>query len=184
MNSVTRLLDQWRAGNDDAVQTLVPLVYDRLKVIAKNQLARERGGHVQTTELVHQAYLQLVGADVDWQDRVHFFAVAARVMRRLLVDQARARQRLKRGGEFERVTLNEGEIGTPGDNPELLDLDAALDRLTAEDERKAKVVEYHFFGGMTYEEIARVLDVSVNTVDRDLRFAKAWLAKEMSQANA
>ena len=182
MDSVTGLLGQWQAGNKEAMETLLPLVYDRLKAIARNQLAKEHSAQVQTTELVHQAYLQLVDPNVDWQDRVHFFAVASRVMRRLLVDQARARSRLKRGGDFERVTLNEAELGALGKDPELLDLDAALSRLAEEDERKAQVVEYHFFGGMTYEEIAMVVKVSVNTVGRDLRFAKAWLAKEMTQA--
>lgn len=178
-HTVTDLLVRWREGDEGALELLVPQVYERLRAIARRQLAGERSPSVQSTELVHLAYEQLVNISVDWQSRVHFYALAARMMRRLLVDQARARGRKKRGGELARVTLTDvADVGTDRD-PRLADLDDALTRLAARDERKARVVECRFFGGMTYDEIAGALDVSVNTVDRDLRFAKAWLAREL-----
>ena len=179
--SVTTLLQDWRQGSTSALERLMPLVYDSLKKIAKRRRAAEHGGNTfDTTEIVHQAYIQLVDADVDWQNRSHFYAIASQVMRRVLIDQARARNRQKRGGDEERVTYDEAMVRAPDLDANLLDLDRALTQLAQQDERKARILECHFFAGMTYDEIAETLSVSAATVDRDLRFAKAWVYREMS----
>jgi RNA polymerase sigma factor (TIGR02999 family) len=178
--SVTGLLASWRAGNKDARTELIPVVYDELHRLAERNLRRERTDHtLQATALVNEAYLRLVGAEVPWEDRAHFFAVASRVMRQILVDYARAKGRKKRGADFARVTLDESLAASPQRAPDLVALDEALDLLAKQDERKARVVELHYFGGLGYEEVARVLDVSVATVNRDLRMAKAWLYSKM-----
>jgi len=174
---VTQLIREWRSGEGDALDRLVPLVYEELKALADNRLRGERPGHtLQATALVHEAYARLVAAEIDFNDRAHFFAVIAQTMRRILVDYARARARVKRGGNQVALTLDE-QIAVVEDRPEeLLALDDALVRLAEVDARKAKVVELHYFGGLTYAEIAASLDVSDVTVFRDLRLAKAWLA--------
>jgi len=155
---------------------VVPLVYGELHRLASLHMRRERGGHtLQPTALVHEAYARLAGSDLTLQDRKHFFAVASRAMRRILVDHARSRGSLKRGAGAARVPLDEA-IAVPETSPEeVLELNDALERLAAVDERKARVVELHYFGGLSYDEIAEVEEVSAATVDRDLRFAKAWL---------
>jgi RNA polymerase sigma-70 factor (ECF subfamily) len=154
---------------------VVPLVYGELHRLASLHMRREQGGHtLQPTALVHEAYARLAASDLTLQDRKHFFAVASRAMRRILVDHARSRGSLKRGANAARVPLDEG-IADPGPREEVLELDDALSRLAAVDERKARVVELHYFGGLSYDEIAEVEGVSAATVDRDLRFAKAWL---------
>lgn len=155
---------------------VVPLVYGELHRLASLHMRRERGGHtLQPTALVHEAYARLAGSDLTLQDRKHFFAVASRAMRRILVDHARSRGSLKRGAGAARVPLDEA-IDVPETSPEeVLELNDALERLAAVDERKARVVELHYFGGLSYDEIAEVEEVSAATVDRDLRFAKAWL---------
>jgi len=182
---VTELLRRWREGEDEARDDLMTLVYPELHRLAAGYLRGERSGHtLQPTALVHEAYLRILGTDVEWQDRVHFLAVAARVMRRALVDYARARQTKKRGGDAVRVTWSDSALGAPGAAPEILDLDAALESLAHHDERKSRVVELHFFGGMTYEETAEVMDISVATVNRELRFAKAWLLDRMKTTPA
>ena len=156
------------------------VVYPELRAIAQRQLSGESEGHtLQPTALVHEAYLRLVGAEIAWEDRKHFFAVAARAMRRVLVDHARARRRDKRGGEATFVTLDDQLAFSTDSNIDLLALDEALDRLAAQDERKARAIELHFFGGLSYDETARALDVSPATVDRDLRMAKAWLLQQL-----
>lgn len=177
---VSRLLLAWRSGEREALERLLPLVYDELHALARRQLRGERPDHtLQPTALLHEAYLRLVGSDVAWEGRVHFLAVAAQVMRHILVDHARARARAKRGGGAERVTLDEA-LSSVADRPDdLLALDEALERLGAFDERKARVVELHYFGGLTYDEVAGALDVSPATVDRELRLAKAWLYREL-----
>jgi RNA polymerase sigma factor (TIGR02999 family) len=178
--SVTGLLASWRAGNKDARTELIPVVYDELHRLAERNLRRERTDHtLQATALVNEAYLRLVGAEVPWEDRAHFFAVASRVMRQILVDYARAKGRKKRGADFARVTLDESLAASPQRASDLVALDEALELLAKQDERKARVVELHYFGGLGYEEVARVLDVSVATVNRDLRMAKAWLYSKM-----
>ena len=179
--SVTSLLKDWRDGSQGALDKLIPVVYDALKRIAKRRRAGEGPSNsLDTTEIVHHAYLQLIDADVDWQDRSHFYAVASQVMRRVLIDQARARKRQKRGGGGEQVTFDESMIRVPDVDADLLDLDRALTRLSEVDERKARILECHFFSGMTYDEIAEAMSISAATVDRDLRFAKAWVYKDIN----
>ncbi len=182
--AVTLLLQRWRSGDDSALEALVPQVYDQLRAIAHRHLARERAAQLETAELVHMAYERLIGTEVDWVDRAHFFAIAARTMRRVLVDQARARGSQKRGGGVEQVTLSTVEQPTSQLRVDLLDLDEALDRLAERHERKAGVVECFYFGGLTHEEIAAALDISVNTVKRDLRFARAWLIRTLEDSGS
>jgi RNA polymerase sigma factor (TIGR02999 family) len=179
----TRLLIEWRQGNQDALDSLLPLVYDELRRIAARQMARERQGHtLQATALVHEAWLQLAGAaQIDWQDRAHFIAIAARLMRQVLVHHARAHNAEKRGAGAVRLELNE-EIDNPAAarDCDLLGLDYALDKLAAHDERKARIIEMAYFGGLTHEEMAAVLGISVSTVGRDLQVAHAFLHWQMS----
>jgi RNA polymerase sigma factor (TIGR02999 family) len=179
---VTQLLDAWRNGDKTALDRLMPLVYDQLRDLASKQFARERTGHtLQTTAVVHDAYLRLVGANVQWEDRKHFFAVAARAMRQVLVEHARGQQRDKRGGGEKPMSLDDDVAAYAAERPAaLLDLDEAMTRLAAMDDRKARVVELHYFTGLEYEEIAKVLEISPATVHRDLRMAKAWLQRELS----
>jgi RNA polymerase sigma factor (TIGR02999 family) len=176
-SEVSRLLVAWRGGDASAADRLIPLVYDELHRLAQHQLRGERDDHtIQSTALIHEAYLRLVGADIAWEGRTHFYAVAARAMRRILVDHARARGRDKRGAGAQPVTLEDGiRISAADDVVDLADLDEALERLSSLDERKARAVELHYFGGLTYDETAQVLGISPATVDRELRLAKAWL---------
>jgi len=177
---VTRLLGAWRAGDAQALADLTPLVYRQLHRLARGAMRGERPGHtLQTTALVHEAFIGLAGAQVDWADRAHFFAVAAQQMRRILVNHAEARRAAKRGGGAEHLPLEDAldVVGTP--SAEIRDIDDVLRRLADFDARKAQVLELHYFGGMTYEEIAVVLQVSASTVDTELRFAKAWLQSRL-----
>lgn len=178
--SLETLLREWRAGDHAALDRLVPLVYAELRRLARGQLRRDPAAHsVEPTVLVHEAYLRLLGARVDWRDRTHFLSVAARVMRRILVERARARRALKRGGGELRVTLS--SAAAPAESPvDMLDLDAALERLHEFDDRQARVVELSYFGGLTHPEIADLLEISEATVERDLRHARAWLRRELS----
>ena len=177
---VTTLLAAWRKGDPDAFDRLVPLVYDQLREIAARQLRGERPGHtLQPTALVHEAYQRLVGTEIEWQDRVHFFSVAARTMRRVLVDYARSRGAAKRGAGAVFVTLEPAIAKAPETPSEILALDEALDRLAVLDARKADVVQLHYFGGLTHQQIAAALSISETTVDRDLRMARAWLHNEL-----
>ena len=177
---VTRLLVRWRQGDAAALERLLPLIYDELHAMARRHMHGERPDHtLQTTALIHEAYLRLCGADVTWEGRVHFLAVAAQTMRRVLVDHARARGRDKRGAGAVPVTLDDAVAVSPERPDELLALDEALQRLSSLDERKAHAVELHYFGGMTYDETAAALEISAATVDRELRLAKAWLCKEL-----
>ena len=170
----------WRGGNEAALEQLVPLVHEELHRIARGCMRGERAGHsLQATALVNEAYLRLIGAQqVDWQNRVHFLAVSARLMRRILVDFARSKNYQKRGGGAQAVTLDEAlVVNEPG--RDLIALDEALDALAKLDERKSRVVEMRFFGGLSVEETAAVLGVSGDTVMRDWRLAKAWLLREL-----
>ena len=179
---VTGLLVAWSEGEDEALQALLPLVYDELRRLASVALRGERSGHtLQTTALVHEAYVRLVGADVHWEGSSHFMRVAARAMRRVLVDHARKRKSQKRGSGAAPIDLDSLEGVLPGEaRPEdVIDLDEALERLIALEERKGRAVELHYFGGLSYEEIAEALGVSPATVHRDLRMARAWLYKEL-----
>lgn len=180
-SDLTRLLARWREGDERALDRLVPQVYDELRALAAGCLAGERPGHtLQATALVHEAYARLVGTEIPWEDRAHFFAVASGTMRRILVDHARARKALKRGGDAVGVTLEEGLVATLPRSDDLVALDEALERLAGFDERKARVVELRYFGGLNAEEIGAVVDVGVATVQRDLRAARAWLHRELS----
>ena len=181
--AVTKLLRRWREGEVEATEELMQAVYPELHRLASGYLRRERQGHtLQPTALVHEAYLRLIDSDVDYSDRVHFLAIAARVMRRVLIDHAKARKSQKRGGDQLRVTLTEARLGAAATTPDVLALDASLRRLAEHDERKSRVIELRFFGGMTYDETAEALDISVATVNRELRFAKAWLANDMTDS--
>ncbi len=176
---VTRLLVSWQSGNPDALGELTPIVYGELRRLAQSYMSREGPEHVlQPTALVHEAYLRLVGLDVRWHGRQHFFAVAARLMRRILIDFARQQTAAKRGGPERTVALDGLEIAIEQAS-DLLALDDALQRLAEMDERKARVVELRFFAGLTIDETAEVISVSHATVERDLKLAKAWLAREM-----
>ncbi len=179
---VTRLLVQWKDGDREALEELTPIVYSELRRLARHYMSGERGDHLlQTTALVHEAYLKLVGLDVKWQGRVHFFAIAARLMRRVLVDYARERNAEKRGGGVVVLALDEARVaGAGGARPDVLALDAALEKLAALDERQSRAVELRFFGGLTLEETAEVLGVSRATAARDLQVAKAWLGRELA----
>lgn len=181
---VTRLLQAWSRGEAAALEKLVPLVYRELHLRARRAMAREREAHsLQTTALIHEAYLRLVGASpVDWESRGHFFAISARLMRRILVDRARARRSQKRGGAARAVSFDEQLVVAGPPARDLVSLDDALNALAAVDERKAKVVELRFFGGLSVEETAELLSVSPQTVMRDWRLAKAWLLREMKRA--
>jgi RNA polymerase sigma factor (TIGR02999 family) len=179
---VTALLVRWRDGDDAAAQELMPLVHHEMKRIAHRQMAGERRGHVlQTTALVNEAYVRLVGVrHVRWRDRAHFLALTTRVMRRVLVDFARARKNQKRGGAFDRVAFDES-VAARCETPEaVIAVDAALDALSGQHRRKGQVVELRFFGGLSVEETAEALGVSQETVLRDWRFAKSWLLRELS----
>lgn len=183
---VATLLQAWRAGDADACDRLVPFVYAELRRLARAQLRRDPAAlSLQPTALVHEAYLRLVKADVDWQDRTHFMSVAARVMRRVLVEHARARKARKRGGDDTRVTLSTPiEAPSQPDPVDVLLLDAALDRLQAYDARQAQVVELSYFGGMTYPEVGATLGISEASVHRSLRHARAWLRRELTGQSA
>jgi RNA polymerase sigma factor (TIGR02999 family) len=173
---VTGLLRDWRSGDRAALDRLMPLVHDALHRIAGGHLRDERRDHtLQTTALVNEAYLKLLGSDVPWQDRVHFFAVASQCMRRILVDHARARASAKRGGRLLRVTLSEELDPRDAEPLDFLALDRALAELEAHDARKGRVIELHYFTGLTVEEIAQLLGVSAPTVKQDLRFGRAFL---------
>ncbi|MCH9671425.1 MAG: sigma-70 family RNA polymerase sigma factor [Gammaproteobacteria bacterium] len=182
--NVTRLLQNWRAGDDSALKELTPILYEELRRLARQNMQGERPDHtLQPTALVNEAYLRLMNANVDWQNRSHFVAVAARTMRRVLVDHAKSRQRIKRGKNDIKVPLEEVILVAPERGDDLIALDSALDRLNEFDARKSRIIELHFFGGLTYSETAALLDVSPATVDRDLRLAKAWLYRELTETS-
>jgi len=177
------LLRAWSVGDETALEKLTPLVYRQLHNIAQRYMAGERSGHtLQTTALVNEAYLRLVDCQkVNWQDRAHFFAVSAQLMRRILIDFARSRGYLKRGGAVAHISLEEAPSVCNEPDVNLVALDDALTALSAVDERKSKVVELKFFGGLNVEETAEVLHVSSDTVVRDWKLAKMWLLRELNQ---
>jgi len=180
--NVTELLHAWSNGDQAAFDQLAPVVYAELRRLARRYMARERGNHtLQPTALVHEAYIRLAEfRDLHWKNRVHFYAISAQVMRRVLVDFARSRERRKRGGSSQRLSLDECIHLGSGYDAALLELDDALDSLASEDPRKCRVVEMKFFGGLSTEEIAQSLNVSQETVLRDWKLAKLWLLREMS----
>ena len=183
---VTRLLQDWSQGKDAALEELLPLVHQELRRVARRYMFGERSGHtLQTTALVNEAYLRLVNSrQVNWQNRAHFFAISAQLMRRILVDYARTRGYQKRGGGVPKVTLDEALMGPQEKGHDLVALDDALKALGDLDPRKSKVVELRFFGGLSVDETAEVLKVSPDTVLRDWRLAKSWLARELGKTGA
>jgi len=182
-NEITGLLLAWNDGEQTALEKLVPLVEVELRRLARTYMRRERAGHtLQTTALINEAYVRLINARrVSWQNRAHFYGIAARVMRRILVDFAREKSYQKRGGGAFQVTLADALAVTPNLNPDLLALDGVLNELARVDERKAQVVEMRFFGGLTERETAVALNVSPETARRDWRLAKSWLLRRLSQ---
>jgi RNA polymerase sigma-70 factor (ECF subfamily) len=179
--NLTELLHDWREGDKAALDRLTPLVYDELRRIAHRYVQREREGHtLQTTALVNEAYLRLAGQQkVDWQNRAHFFGVTAQMMRHILIDHARRRRYAKHGGDIQQVRIDEASVMTEQRAADLIALDEALDELAKLDPRKSRVVELRYFGGLSLEETAEVVDISLMTVRRDWRAAKAWLFRRM-----
>jgi RNA polymerase sigma factor (TIGR02999 family) len=184
-HDVTQLLKAWTTGDERALEKLAPLVYEQLHRIAQRCMVGERSGHtLQATALVNEVYLQLVDCkQINWQDRAHFFAVSAQLMRRILVDFARSRGYQKRGGGTPQISLDEAPAVSNEPDMNLVALDDALKALAAQDARKSKVIELRFFGGLSIEETAEVLRVSADTVVRDWKLAKVWLLRELSEAN-
>jgi RNA polymerase sigma factor (TIGR02999 family) len=184
-HEVTQLLQAWSEGDEGALQQLMPLVYKELHRLARRYMAGERSGHtLQTSALVNEAYLRLVDVQkVNWQNRAHFFSVSAQLMRRILVDFARSRRSLKRGGDAPTVSLEEGLIVPSARGADVVALDDALKTLAAMDPRRSRVVELRFFGGLSAEESAEVLKVSAETVMHDWKLAKVWLLRQLSMGN-
>ena len=180
---ITQLLVAWSDGDQAALEELMPVVYAELHRLARRYMRRENPGHtLQTSALVNEAYLRLVDVkSLRWQNRAHFFAVSARIMRRILVDLARERQGLKRGGRAQRITLDEGMALSPRKDVDLLALDEALQRLAALSARQSQVVELRYFGGLNEEEVAEALKVSPRTVRQDWSLARIWLYRELSR---
>lgn len=181
-HQITILLTDWSKGDELALEQLMPLVYDELRRMAKNYMRSQPSGHTfQTTELIHEAYVKLAKQDGhNWQNRAHFFGVAAQAMRHILVDYARSKKRDKRGGWQERVTLADSMAVSDIRSDQIVALDDALTTLTSLDPRKGRVVELKFFGGLTIEEIAEVLKISADSVKRDWRFSRTWLLRELT----
>jgi len=185
-HDVTQLLQAWSVGEPDALAKLTPLVYQELRRLAQRYMAQERPGQtLQATALVHEAYLRLVGVKkLNWQNRAQFFGVSAQFMRRILVDRARSRRSLKRGGDAQPVSFDEALVLSPEPGQDLVALDDALKTLATMDPRRSRVVELRFFGGLTVEETAEVLHVSPETVMHDWKLAKAWLLRELGGSAA
>ncbi|KPJ93072.1 MAG: RNA polymerase subunit sigma-24 [Gammaproteobacteria bacterium SG8_15] len=184
VSAVTQLLKDWRSGNEKALSELMPMVHDTLRNLAGKYMQSENAGHtLQATALVNEAYLKLVDSEVTWQNRAHFLAIAAKSMRNILIDHARSKGRQKRGGNDVLVTLHEANVAGNNATPDLLDIEEVLNQLAALDPRKSEIVELSFFGGMTYDEIAEALNISAATVDRELRFSKAWLQRALNELN-
>jgi RNA polymerase sigma factor (TIGR02999 family) len=182
-DEVTRLLQDWSGGNQRALEKLVPLIYNELRQMAHKCLSRERSGHtLQTTALVHEAYLKLIDQrDTRWQNRAHFFAIAAQAMRRILVDNARRHKAMKRGGPAENLSLDDAANVSNEPDPILLPLDEALTRLAELDPQQGKIIELRYFGGLTIKETAEVLNLSVDTIKGDWAMARAWLRETLKE---
>lgn len=183
--NITQILKKATGGDDSAVRRLMPLVYDELRALAESYLRQERSDHtLQATALVHEAYVRLIKQDdVEWQNRAHFFAVAAQAIRRILVDHARSRQRAKRGGGLQRVRLDEDVAVLDERDLDLVALDESMEKLAGLHQRQARIVELRFFGGLTLKEVAEFLGVSPRTVDGDWNMARAWLRREMREVS-
>jgi len=184
-NRVTALLVAWSKGDERALEALTPLVYDELRRLARSYMRQERSGHtLQSTALVHEAFLRLIDQRVQWNSRAHFFGIAAQMMRRILVDHAKAQSTAKRGAGALRIELDEGLATAPSRDVDLLALDEALERLTKLDPQRSRIVELRFFGGLSNEESAEVLGVSPATIQRQWAGARAWLFHELKTAEA
>jgi len=185
-NGVTELLVRWRGGDQDALQSLMPLVYAELRRLAQYYLRRERSDHtLSSTALVHEAYVRLAGQNPpEWQNRAHFFGIAARLMRQILIEHARSHSAIKRGGGVGKITLEETQALQEQTSIDIIALDGALDRLTAMDAQQGKIVELRFFGGLTIEDTSEVLGISPATVKRDWITARAWLHREITGSKA
>lgn len=185
LHEVTQLLEDWGQGDKRALDRLIPLIEGELRRLAHRHMRRQRSDHtLQTTALVNEAYLRLVeNKDRQWQNREHFFAVAAQLMRNILVDYARRKSAAKRGGQMRNVSLDETALVAQGRAAEVLALDEALERLAEVDPRKSQVVELHYFGGLTFEQAAKVLNISTVTARRDWRGAKAWLYRALAEGS-
>lgn len=180
--NITQLLHDWVEGNEDALNKLTPLVYEQLLQIARRIFSSERQNHtLQPTALVHEAYARLVDVEIEWQDRTHFYALAARLMRRILVDHANSKVASKRGGSKPDLPLDDVLVVSPESGDEILELHEALNTLAKNDQRKADILELHYFGGLTYEEMSGALRISSSTLDREMRFAKAWLRTQLEK---
>ncbi|MEM8547161.1 MAG: ECF-type sigma factor [Pseudomonadota bacterium] len=180
--SITQLLNEWSHGDKAAEAQLTPIIYAELQRTAKRLFRGERAGHTwQPTALVHEAFVKLVDIDVTWQDRAHFFSLAARLMRRLLVNHANARNAAKRGGSAVQVTFSEGDVAAVDATAGLLDLEEALQALSELDARKATLIELQYFGGLSFKEMVEVTGLSSSTLDRDLRLARAWLKDQLDK---
>ncbi|MGB7209679.1 MAG: sigma-70 family RNA polymerase sigma factor [Pyrinomonadaceae bacterium] len=185
-HQISLLLDRWNHGDKLALEQLMPLVYDELRRMARGALRRQPAGHtLQTTELLHETYLKLIGKDEHgWKNRAHFFGVAATAMRHILVDYARSKVAQKRGGALERLSLTDNTADTGIVSEQVVALEDALKMLADLDERKCRIVKLKFYGGLTNEEAAEALDISVETVKRDWRFARAWLLRELDMSSS
>ena len=179
--NLTQLLVDWREGKEDALNQLMPHIHNNLRQLASKYMRGENAGHtLQATALVNEAFIKLIDADVTWQNRAHFMALSARAMRQILVDHARANRSEKRGGSAIAITLYESRLGDQGQtNLDIIAIEDALEKLESIDPRKAQAIELSFYGGLTYDEIAETLAISPATVDRELRFAKAWLYSQL-----
>ena len=180
--NITELLASYGRGDKESLDQLMPVVYDELRRQAARYLRREQAGHtLQTTALIHEAYVRLVDQrNMQWQNRAHFFGIAAQMMRRILVDHARSKKRAKRGGSDVRVSLDDATVAVKGQDLDVVALDEALQRLAQIDEQQSRVVELRFFSGLSVEETAEVMGISKSTVKRDWSMAKAWLHRELS----
>lgn len=180
---VTEILRSWNDVEDaQAEKQLSPILYETMRRLSQRYIVQEKNGYtLQATELVHEAYAMLVDTDIDWQSRQHFYAVAARTMRRILVDRAREKNAIKRGQGFHRITFDESALTSHSQGEDILALEQSLLQLKELDERKASIIELHFFAGLTYQEIALSLEISEATVDRELRFSKAWLGSRLKE---
>ena len=180
-NLATQILLSWRAGDNQALNQLMPLVHDNLSQLANKYMRSERVGHtLQATALVNEAFLKLCDSDISWQNRAHFIAIAARSMRQILVDHAKSKHRQKRGGNDIQITLYEAQIADNQSEPGVLDIEEVLNNLAKVDERKAKIIELNIYGGLSYDEIAEVLNISAATIARELRFSRAWLQRALN----
>ena len=181
-HEITDLLQAWSSGDSHALSKLIPLVDDELKKLAKAKLAKERPGHIlQTTALINEALMRLIaGKQIDWQSRTQFYGLVAKRMRQVLIEYARKVLRKKRGGRAEHTDVTEAELMSPEKSRELIKLDELLTSLAKTDELKVKIIEHRYFGGFTVEEVAKILDTSPSTVEREWRFARVWLKKEMT----